>query len=78
MRLIDFKQGLDRTKNTPIVLKAKLGIKFKVIMPSFISRLSLGQKSVAGERGGLVVYASDSGSRGRGFEPHSGQTVLCP
>ena len=29
------------------------------------------------ERGGLVVNASDSGSRGRGFEPHSGQTVLC-
>ena len=33
---------------------------------------------VLGERGGLVVNASDSGSRGRGFEPHSGQTVLCP
>ena len=31
-----------------------------------------------GERGGLVVNASDSGSRGRGFKPHSGQTVLCP
>ena len=31
-----------------------------------------------GERGGLVVNASDTGSRGRGFEPHSGQTVLCP
>ena len=31
-----------------------------------------------GERVGLVVNASDSGSRGRGFEPHSGQTVLCP
>ena len=31
-----------------------------------------------GERGGLVVNASDFGSRGRGFEPHSGQTVLCP
>ena len=30
------------------------------------------------ERGGLVVNASDSGSRGRGFGPHSGQTVLCP
>ena len=30
------------------------------------------------ERGGLVVNASDSGSRGRRFEPHSGQTVLCP
>ena len=30
------------------------------------------------ERGGLVVNASDSGSRGRGFEPNSGQTVLCP
>ena len=31
-----------------------------------------------GERSGLVVNASDSGSRGRGFEPHSDQTVLCP
>ena len=31
-----------------------------------------------GERGGLVVNASDSGYRGRGFEPLSGQTVLCP
>ena len=31
-----------------------------------------------GERGGLVVNASDSGSRGPGFEPHLGQTVLCP
>ena len=25
-----------------------------------------------------MVNASDSGFRGRGFEPHSGQTVLCP
>ena len=33
---------------------------------------------MSGERGGLVVNASDSGSRGQGFEPHSGQTVLCP
>ena len=49
VRLMDFKQGLhvDRTKNTPIVLKAKLYIKLKVIMSSFISRLSSGQKSVA-------------------------------
>ena len=28
--------------------------------------------SSIGERGGLVVNASDSLSRGRGFEPHSG------
>ena len=34
--------------------------------------------SVRRERGGPVVNASDSGSRDRGFEPHSGQTVLCP
>ena len=27
-------------------------------------------------RGGLVVYTSDSGSRGRGFEPHSGLRVV--
>ena len=47
MRLMDFKQGLDWTKNTPIVLKAKCGIKLKVIMSSFISGLSSGQKSVA-------------------------------
>ena len=47
VRLMDFKQGVDRTKNTPIVLKAKLGIKLKVIMSSLISRLSSGQKSVA-------------------------------
>ena len=32
----------------------------------------------SGERGGLVVNASDSGFKGRGFEPHSGKTVLCP
>ena len=31
-----------------------------------------------GGGGGLVVNASDSGSRGRGFESHSGQIVLCP
>ena len=30
------------------------------------------------ERGGLVVNALDSGSRCRGFEPHSGLTVVCP
>ena len=47
VRLMDFKQGLDRTKNTPIVRKAKLGIKLKVIMSSFISQLSSGQKNVA-------------------------------
>ena len=35
------------TKNTPMILKAKLGIKLKVIMSPFISRLLLGQKSVA-------------------------------
>ena len=37
-----------------------------------------GCHSSRGERGGLVVNASDSGSRGRGLEPHSGPTVLCP
>ena len=47
VRLMDFKQGLDLTKNTPIVLKATLCIKLQVIMSSFISRLSSGQKSVA-------------------------------
>ena len=31
---------------------------------------------LGGERGGLVVNASDSGPRGRGFEPHLGQTVF--
>ena len=43
-------------------------------IPTIMSECPLSQ----GERGGLVVNASDSGSRGRGFEPHSGQTVLCP
>ena len=33
--------------------------------------------SYRGERVGLVVNASDSGSRGRGFETHPGQTMLC-
>ena len=47
VRLMDFKQGLDRTKNTSIVLKAKLGIKLKFIMSSCISLLSWGKKSVA-------------------------------
>ena len=28
------------------------------------------------ERGGLVVRASDSGARGRGFNPHSGRHVV--
>ena len=27
-------------------------------------------------RGGLVVRASDSGARGRGFDPHSGRRVV--
>ena len=35
------------TKNTPMILKAKFDIKLKVIMSPFISRLLLGQKSVA-------------------------------
>ena len=41
------------------------------IIPSFLLYLT-------GERGGLVVNASDSRSRGRAFEPHTGQTVKCP
>ena len=41
--LMGFKQVLDRTKNTPIVLKTELCIKLKVIMSSFFSRLSSGQ-----------------------------------
>ena len=32
--------------------------------------------SCASGRGGLVVNTSDSGSRGRGFEPHSGRRVV--
>ena len=31
-----------------------------------------------GERSDLGANASDSGSRGRGFEPSLNQTVLCP
>ena len=45
-------------------------------LPSIISLVSLPE--ISGERGGLAVNSSDSGSRGRGFEPHSGQTVFCP
>ena len=44
---MDFKQGLNWKETTPIVLKAKRGIKLKNIMSSFISRLLLGHKSVA-------------------------------
>ena len=33
-------------------------------------------KNSAWGRGGLVVNTSDSGSRGRGFEPHSGRCVV--
>ena len=44
----------------------------------FFKKRVLVVSEIVGERGGLVVNASDSGSRGRGFEPHSGQTVLCP
>ena len=33
-------------------------------------------KSILGERGGLVVRASDSGARGRGLDPHSGRRVV--
>ena len=32
--------------------------------------------TVPSGRGGLVVNTSDSGSRGRGFEPHSGRCVV--
>ena len=46
---------------------------------TFLSTLLLASIHIYyGERGGLVVNASDSGSRGRGFESHLGQTVLCP
>ena len=44
----------------------------KTGLPGF--RLRLTQTRL----GALVVNAADSGSRGRGFEPHSDQTVLCP
>ena len=44
-----------------------------VKIPYFIFTIILIYFLPEGERGGLVVNASDSGSRGRGFEPHSGQ-----
>ena len=34
------------------------------------------QISILRGRGGLVVNTSDSGSRGRGFEPHLGRRVV--
>ena len=43
-----------------------------------VTRLDNIQLLTSGELIGLVVNASDSGSRGRGFEPYLGQTVLCP
>ena len=46
-----------------------------LISLSIFSLVSIGRD---GERGSLVVNASDSGSRGRRFESHSGQTMLCP
>ena len=52
-----------------------------IFAPRFSQLITLEQFfpfKCVGERDDLVVYASDSGSRGRGFEPHSGQTVLCP
>ena len=58
-----------------IVLALKGAELFTLISP--LSKLS-GLTFSQGERGGLVVNASDSGSRGSGFEPQSGQTVLCP
>ena len=57
-----------------ILLLKDLNIVFVCDMLMFVRMLPF----TSGERGGLVVNASDSGSRGRGFEPHSGQTVLCP
>ena len=59
--------------NTPLMDKPPNG---KLPVPSVHSFAVLTES--AGESGGLVVNASDSGSRGRGFEPHSGQTVFCP
>ena len=55
----------------------KMNVAFHEQLPQ-LCLLSEVTSDALGERGGLVVNASDSGSRGRGFEPHSGQTVLCP
>ena len=56
---------------------------FKILLIFAQNREGMGgsyeyPQSMFGERDGLVVNASDSGSRGRGLEPHSGQTHLLP
>ena len=56
MRLMDFKQGLDRTKNTPIVLKAKFGIKLKVIMSYFPVVFGSEKCSVILQNGEITLY----------------------
>ena len=60
-----------------ILLWHCLGLQYNHVGKTQIGLLMLHILAL-GERSGLVVNASDSGSRGRGFEPHSGQTVLRP
>ena len=54
------------------------GTVFGIFTDRFAQSFRICHLNAYGERGGLVVNALDSGSRGRGFEPYSGQTVLCP
>ena len=51
---------------------------FLIVLFSCMNLLYIFYMYIYEERGGLVVNAPNSGSRGRGFKPHSGRTVLCP
>ena len=63
--------------NGPTTYLKYCALKHKLIL-EYVLILKKKALFLHGERGGLVINASDSGSRGSGFQPHSGQTVLCP
>ena len=76
---------LSSRAHNPLIIKSSWPLIIKSSWPPYhqefmtpLSSRALDTWSPWGECCGLVVNASDTGSRGRGFEPHSGQTVLCP
>ena len=53
--------------------------KFTQLVPlvlSVLPTMSIGNHIIGGAAGGAVVNTLDSGSRGRGFEPHSSRRVV--
>ena len=76
--------GTQRAFFRIIAVKARLSLSFRSkstindCREVLSGRLVIINTPFLRERVGLVVNASDSRSRGRGFEPHSGQTVFCP